>query len=42
MFKLNKNYDVNSYKKFLGSLLVDKEIKEEILNQINLFFEEGK
>ena len=42
MFKLNKNYDVNKYKKFLESLLVDKEIKEEMLNQIDLFFEEGK
>ena len=42
MFKLNKNYDVNKYKKFLESLLVDKEIKEEMLNQIDLFFENGK
>ena len=41
MFKLNKNYDVNSYKKFLESLLVDKEIKEEILNQLNISFEDG-
>lgn len=42
MFKLSKNYDVSSYKKFLGSLLIDKEIKEEILNQIDIFYEDGK
>ena len=43
MFKFNKqNYDGSAYKKFLESILVDKETKEEIFNQIDIFLIDGK
>lgn len=43
MFKNNKKYyDEEAYKKFLESILVDKDIKEEIFNQIDIFSSEGK
>lgn len=39
--KQNKNYDKNSYIFFLKKLLVDEKIKEEIINQIEIFAKEG-
>ncbi|MBR6690556.1 MAG: hypothetical protein IKL65_04430 [Bacilli bacterium] len=43
MFKNNKkSYNEEAYKKFLEGLLVDKDIKEEIFNQIDIFSEDGK
>lgn len=41
MFKIKRNYNVESYKIFLEQILVDREIKEEILNLIEIF-NEGK
>lgn len=39
MFKIKRNYNVESYKIFLEQILVDREIKEEILNLIEIFNE---
>lgn len=40
--KFRKFYNSDSYKKFIEKLLVDEKIREEVLNQIKLFEDEGQ
>lgn len=40
--RIQKFYNSDSYKKFIQKLLVDQRIREEVIEQINLFEENGK